>query len=59
MLKLFRPARVKMTMSAMALVVAVRAAVLILSAEPAYACSPGGGNFGQLGGIFDWLFARK
>ena len=59
MLKLFRPTRLRMTMSATALALVTGAAAMMLTAEPAYACSPGGGGFGQVIGIIDWLLGRR
>ena len=59
MLKLFRPTRFKVTLSAMTLALAAGAVALMLSAEPAYACSPGGGGLDRVTGVLDWIFGWK
>ena len=59
MLKLIRPMRVKMTLSAMMLALVAGGAALMLTAEPAYACSPGGGGIGQVVDIIGWLLGRR
>lgn len=58
-MKLFRPARLKMTLSGLALALAAGAAFMVLGAEPAHACTPGGGNpLSPVINIISWLFGR-
>ncbi|MDX5365568.1 MAG: hypothetical protein LPK88_03985 [Alphaproteobacteria bacterium] len=58
-MKLFRPTRLKMTLSGLTLALTAGAAFMVLGAEPAHACSPGGGSpLSPFINIISWLLGR-
>lgn len=58
-MKLFQPTRLKVTLSGLALALASGAAFMVMGAEPAHACSPGGNPLSPVVDILSWLFGRR